>query len=169
MEDDRNIVVRNERTKMADPFWMWRDFDGIFNSFRRDMDRMLWEPALGFDPSPRRQFVRREFALPMDLEDKGDKLLLTVDMPGVRKEDAKITIEDGVLSLLVDSKEEKNEEEDGKYLFRERSSFSCTRCIRLPEEVDEEHVSARMVDGILNIEIPKKDQKEKIVKEIDIE
>ncbi|MGA1820133.1 MAG: Hsp20/alpha crystallin family protein [Thermoplasmatota archaeon] len=168
MKDDRNIMVRNDRAKMADPFWMWRDFDDIFNSFRRDMDRMFLEPSLGFVPTPRVQVLRRNYNMPMDLEDKGDKLLLTVEMPGVKREDAKITIEDGVLSVLVDSSEERKEEEEGKYLYRERSSFSCTRCIRLPEEVDEENVSATMVDGVLHVEIPKANPKEKVVKEIEI-
>ncbi|MGA1866456.1 MAG: hypothetical protein ACMUFK_03190, partial [Thermoplasmatota archaeon] len=67
MKDDRNVVVRDGRAKMTDPFWMWRDFDDIFNSFRRDMDRMLWEPTFGFGVSPGRRLVRREFTHPMDL------------------------------------------------------------------------------------------------------
>jgi len=103
MKDDRNIVVRNNKAKMTDPIWMWRDFDDIFNAFRRDMDRMFLEPSMGFEPSPGMQVLKRSYNMPMDLEDRGDKLLLSVEMPGVKREDAKITIEDGVLSVRVDA------------------------------------------------------------------
>ena len=65
--------------------------------------------------------------------------------------------------------DEKEESEEGKYLFRERSSFSCSRCIRLPENIDEENVSAKMIDGVLHIEIPKAEPEKKEVKTIDIE
>jgi HSP20 family protein len=104
----------------------------------------------------------------MDLEDHGDKLELSVELPGAKKEDAKISIEDNVLTVSVATKEEKEEKEEGRYLFRERSSMSCSRSVRLPVEVDEGKVSARMDNGILKIEMPKVHPKEKQAREIKI-
>ena len=167
--DNKKVVVRNNDRRIADPFGIWTDFDDVFNAFRRDMDRMFWDPSFGSSMVPRMRVVRRGYQMPMNLEDKGDSLLLTVEMPGVKKEETKLSIEDGVLSISVKSEEENEEFEEGKYLFKERASFSCSRCVRLPEEVDEENVSAKMIDGVLNIEIPKTHPKEKVVKEIDIE
>ena len=166
---NRKVVVRNNDRRLMDPFGTWTDFDDIFNAFRRDMNRMLWDPSPGFGTAPRMRVIRRGYQMPMNLEDRENSFLLTVEMPGVKKEDTKLSIEDGVLSISVKAEDEKEESEEGKYLFRERSAFSCSRCVRLPENVDEEKVSAKMVDGVLHIEIPKQEPEAKVVKEIDIE
>lgn len=167
--DTTKVVVRNNDRRIMDPFGFWTDFDDIFNAFRRDMDRMFWSPSIGSSMAPRMRVVRRGYQMPMNLEDKGDELLLTVEMPGVKKEDMKLSIDDGVLSISVKAEDEDEGSEEGKYLFKERSSFYCSRCVRLPENIDEENVSAKMVDGVLHIEIPKSEPEKKEVKEIDID
>jgi HSP20 family protein len=166
---NKKVVVRNNDNRMTEPFGMWDDFDNIFNAFRRDMDRMFWGPSIGSPLVPRMRVIRRGYQMPMNLEDKENSLLLTIEMPGVKKEDTKLSIEDGLLTISVKGRDEKEESEEGKYLFRERSSFSCSRCVRLPENIDEENVSAKMVDGVLHIEIPKIEPEMKEVKEITIE
>jgi HSP20 family protein len=167
--ENKKIVVRNRDQNLIDPFGMWDDFDSIFNAFRRDMDRMFWSPSIRSPVVPRMRVIRKGYQMPMNLEDREGSLLLTVEMPGVKKEDTKLSIEDGLLTISVKGEDEKEESEEGKYLFRERSSFSCSRCVRLPENVDEENVSAKMVDGVLHIEIPKNEPEKKEAKEITIE
>jgi HSP20 family protein len=165
-EQDKRMVVRNGDKGVFTPFGLWEDFDDLFNAFKSDMDRMFWSP-ISREPSKIRVFPGRTY-MPMDLEDQGDKLELSIELPGAKKEDAKISLEDNVLTISVESKEEKEEKEEGRYLFRERSSMSCSRSVKLPVEVDEGKVSARMDNGILKIEMPKVHPKEKKAKEIKI-
>lgn len=168
MKDDRKMVLRNdikEPAYLVDP---WRDVDDLFNTFRRDMDRMLLDP-FGFElPRPRMKALRSVQFMPMNLEDLGEKLLLTVEMPGVNKDDTKISLEEDILTISVDSKAE-NEEKEKNYLLRERSFYSCQRSVRLPVDVLGEKVSAKMDNGVLHVELPKKHPKEPKKKDIKIE
>lgn len=164
---DRRIVLRNGDRRAVNPFGMWDDFDDLFNSFRRDMDRMIWSPMT--HEVPRMRLVKRTSYMPMDMEDNGEKFSLTIELPGVKKEDIKLSLDDDLLTISVDSKEEKEESEEGKYLFRERSSYSCSRSVKLPETVDEEGIKANMKEGVLKIELPKKEPESKEKREITIE
>ncbi|MGA1872439.1 MAG: Hsp20/alpha crystallin family protein [Thermoplasmatota archaeon] len=166
-EQEKRMVLRDGDRSSMSPFGLWEDFDDLFNAFRRDMDRMFLSPV-STEPARIRVF-RRPSYMPMNLEDKEDMFLLTVDLPGIDKDDAKISLEEDILSISVESKEEKEEKEEGRYLFRERSSHSCSRSIRLPQEVDESRIKAKMIDGVLHVELPKSNPKEKVVKEINIE
>jgi len=168
MKDDRKMVLRNdvkEPAYLVDP---WREMDDIFNSFRRDMDRMLWDPS-GFDlPRPRMRAMRGVQFMPMNLEDAGEKLIISVEMPGVNKDDTRISLEEDILTISVDSKAEK-EDKQKNYLLKERSSYSCQRSVRLPVEVMGDKVSAKMDNGVLRVELPKMHPKEPKKKDIKIE
>jgi len=168
MKNEKGMVVRNEPADMPAPFGLWEEMDDLFNTFRRDMDRTFWDPFGGESHLPRLRMRRMHHYMPMNLEDKGEVLLLTVEMPGVKKEDTKISLDDDILTISVDSKEEK-EETDRSFMLKERSSYSCQRSIRLPQEVMGEKVSARMEEGILHVTLPKKHPKEKKPKEIKVE
>ena len=93
-----------------------------------------------------------------DIEDKGDHYLLETDLPGFDKEDIQIDAHDGYLTITASKgldKDEKNE--DGKYIRRERYSGSCSRSFYVGDGVTEEDIKARFEDGILKLDIPKKD------------
>lgn len=168
MKDDRKMVLRNEVNEPAYLVDPWREMDGLFNSFRRDMDRMLWDP-FGFDLArPKMRTVRSAQFMPMNLLDAGEKLMLSIEMPGVNKDNTKISLEDDILTISVGSNEEK-EDEKRNYLLKERSSYSCQRSVRLPVEVMGDKVSAKMDNGILHVELPKKHPKEPKKKDIKIE
>ncbi len=146
---------------------LWDDFDKLFTSFRRDMDRLFWDPVL---PSLLEDRISgMGDIMSMDLEDTGDKLILSVDLPGVSRDQTSISLEDDVLTISVGGREEKEEKRDeGRFLLKERRSFRSTRSLTLPEEVDEEKISANLKDGILRVELPKKSPKKKKVKKIKI-
>ena len=163
---DKRMVLRDSDRGTVSPFGMWEDLDDLFNTFRRDMDRMFWNPMV--PESPRIRVFRRQSYMPMNLEDKGESLELTVELPGINKEDAKISLDEDILNISVESKAEKEEKGEDYYLLRERSSFSCSRSIRLPQEVDESKVSAQMSDGVLRVTLPKKHPQKKERTEIKI-
>lgn len=107
-------------------------------------------------------------AMKVDVEDKGDSYLLLTDLPGMKKEDVRISVEDGVLTIAVEQKEEKNEEnKDRNYVFRERRSTSMSRSFSL-EGVNEEGITAEYTDGVLHLNLPKETQTVEKVKMIEI-
>jgi HSP20 family protein len=82
------------------------------------------------------------------------------DIPGVKKEDIQLDIDNDILSLTVSSKDEKDvkKEENGvKWHHSERSSTFMKRSLRLPETADMANVSAAYQNGVLNVTVPKKE------------
>ena len=99
-----------------------------------------------------------------DIKEKKDKYIVDIDLPGYEKENIKIDITDGYLNIqaTVNSKDE--EKEDGKYVRRERYVGTCSRSFYVGEDITEEDVKAKFRNGILQLEIPKKEHKDKIEK-----
>jgi len=107
-------------------------------------------------------------AMKVDVEDKGDSYLLQTDLPGMKKEDVRISVEDGVLTIAVEQKEEKSEEnKDRNFVYRERRTASMSRSFSL-EGVNEEGITAEYVDGVLHLTLPKETQTVEKVKMIEI-
>ena len=83
---------------------------------------------------------------------------VAMDLPGFKKEDISAKLENGYLTITASKgldKDEKNE--DGKYIRRERYSGICSRSFYVGDGVTEEDIKARFEDGILKLDIPKKD------------
>ena len=91
-----------------------------------------------------------------DVTDEGDCYKLTADLPGFRKEDINIDVEDGILTISAERSEEtEDSDKKGKYLRRERTYGSYKRSFSLGE-VDEDTITAKYTDGVLTLELPKK-------------
>ena len=83
---------------------------------------------------------------------------VTMDLPGVKKEDVKAELKDGYLTINASSNSQKEEKDkDGRYIRRERYSGSCSRSFYVGEQVTQEDVKARFEDGTLKLMIPKKE------------
>ncbi len=102
-----------------------------------------------------------------DLVDKKDHFLLSAELPGVKKEDTHIPVEGSTLKVTGEMKREKEEEEENYYCC-ERSYGSFGRVFRLPAEVDEENVDARLKDGLLEVKLPKKEHKKREKNKIEL-
>lgn len=92
---------------------------------------------------------------------------LEVAAPGLKKEDFKINLENNVLTISA-QQEQKNEETTEKYTRKEFSFASFRRSFTLPNTVDAEQVNATYADGVLKIELPKKDEAKKTPRLIEI-
>ena len=92
---------------------------------------------------------------------------LEVAAPGLKKEDFKINLENNVLTISA-QQEQKNEETTEKYTRKEFSFASFRRSFTLPNTVDAEQVNAAYADGVLKIELPKKDEAKKTPRVIEI-
>ena len=90
----------------------------------------------------------------IDLADSGDELVLVAELPGVKKEDLKIGLENGLLTISGERKDP-GLPENSRWLRNEVVSGEFTRVIELPHFVDADKVSAELSNGILKVSLPK--------------
>lgn len=90
----------------------------------------------------------------VDILERHDHLLIRAEVPGVRKEDMDVRIENGVLTLHGERREEKDVKDVSTHLM-ERVYGSFTRSFSLPTTVDASKVSASYKDGVLEVTVPK--------------
>jgi HSP20 family protein len=103
----------------------------------------------------------------VDITEDEDEFLITADLPEVAKDDVKVAVRDGVLTISG-HREKKVEEEDKKKKFHrvERSYGSYTRSFRLPDAVDPEGVDAKFDNGVLTVHLPKTEEPKSDAREI---
>lgn len=131
-----------------------REFENIQNNFERFFGDIDLAPFKHFNPS-------------VDVIREKDKIVIEAEMPGVKKDEIKISIKDNVLTIEGEKKfsEEKKEKE---YYRSERSYGAFKRSFTLPEDVDVENVKAKFEDGILSLSMNKIEPKQPEVKEIKV-
>ena len=130
-----------------------RDFD-LFDSFFKDDDFFT---------------KKQNNLMKTDVKEKKDKYEIKVDMPGFEKDNINLSLNNGYLEISAKMDKEDNEEEE-KYVRRERFYGECSRSFYVGDKVTEEDINAEFKNGLLKIDIPKKenqkDQKE--IKQIEI-
>jgi HSP20 family protein len=89
----------------------------------------------------------------VEMEQRGDSIVVSADLPGVRKEDVQIELTQDGLTISAERRDEREAGEEG-YRSSERSYGSFYRTIPLPQTVDREQLKANMRDGVLRITIP---------------
>lgn len=90
---------------------------------------------------------------PADVEETNDAVIVTLDLPGINKEDTDISILDNELRIVAERKEEKEESERG-YHKHERTYNRFERLIPLPVAIKAEEASAKIDNGVLRISLP---------------
>ena len=95
-----------------------------------------------------------------DIKEHKNHYLIMVDLPGYNKDDIKISIEDGYLTISATMNKEDEEKEHGKFVRRERYFGECSRSFYVGDDVEVEDIKASFKNGTLNLEIPKKEQKQ---------
>jgi HSP20 family protein len=93
----------------------------------------------------------------VDISETEAEYAIKAELPEVKKEDVKVTVEDGVLTIQGERKQEK-EEKGKKYHRIERSYGRFVRSFTLPDTVDEGKVRAEYADGVLNLHLPKSEK-----------
>lgn len=97
-----------------------------------------------------------------DIKEKTDKYLIGIELPGYQKENIKINVEDGYLTVHAEINSDNEEKEEGKFVRRERYVGSCSRSFYVGNEVKSEDIKASFKNGILKIEVPKKEYKKEL-------
>jgi HSP20 family protein len=131
----------------------WREMPTVQNRLNRFFDdpffrlsRMADEDGLGmWNPA-------------IDLYEKDDHFVIKAELPGIKKDDIKVDLKDRVLTLSGERNYD-NEVNEENYYRRERSYGKFQRAFTLPVEVDSEKIKAEFKDGVLQIEVPKPEDK----------
>ena len=93
-----------------------------------------------------------------DIKEHDGGYELTVDLPGVKKDDIKAELNDGYLTITAENNSSKDKnDEKGKYICRERYSGSYSRSFYVGDSITEEDIKAKFENGTLTLDIPKKE------------
>lgn len=94
-----------------------------------------------------------------DIKDEGDHYQLAIDLPSIKKEDIKLALDDGYLTVSASFNRE-DKENNGKYLHRERHYGNYSRSFYVGDQVKEEDIKAKLNEGVLRLSIRKTEEKE---------
>jgi HSP20 family protein len=132
----------------SNPF---EDLERMFERMSRQFDDAshLWESG-----GPLGRLVSEYETMSIDLVEHDEEYVATIDLPGFERDDVDIRVTDH--TLLVEAERDSTVEEDEeRYLRRERHHESMRRSIRLPNEVEKDQVTARIKNGVLTVTLPK--------------
>ena len=140
---------------MATTLTEWRPFSD-FAELRNRLDEVFREIGDG---------GRGGWTPSIDLVREKDRYVLRADVPGIKPDEIKIDVEDGVLTISGEHTEEKEEKEekekDKDYVRRERRYGSFSRSMTLPKGVEPDDIEATSKDGVLEVVIPAPKQEQK--------
>jgi HSP20 family protein len=125
----------------------FRDTDDVFERFFADAFRRL--PRQGAEGRP-----SLAWAPPADVIETEGEYLIKAEIPEVRKEEVSLTVQDGVLTLSGERRQEERED-SGKLHRVERQFGAFARRFALPEDADDQAIRAESRDGVVTIHIPK--------------
>ncbi|GLU11628.1 hypothetical protein SLE2022_283610 [Rubroshorea leprosula] len=145
------------RTNVFDPFSLdiWDPYDGFFTS------------ALANVPSSARETPAFANAR-IDWKETPRAHIFKADLPGLKKEEVKVEVEEGRILQISGERSRGQEEKNDKWHRIERSSGRFLRRFRLPENAKTDQVKASMEDGVLMVTVPKEEEKKPEVKSVEI-
>ena len=105
-----------------------------------------------------------------DIRELKDKYIIDIDLPGFKKENLNISLENGYLNIHAKVEKNENENNHEKFVRRERFFGECSRSYYVGDNIKEEDINAEFKDGILKVEVPKKEEEKnkKEIKQIEI-
>lgn len=106
-----------------------------------------------------------------DIREKQDKYIIDIDLPGFSKENIDLSLNNGYLEISAKVEESNNSDEEERFVRKERFYGECSRSFYVGDDIQEEDIHAEFKNGILMIEIPKKEEVKKIpeAKKIEIQ
>lgn len=134
-----NIMRRNEMAGVPD--------------FRREIDRLFedfFSPSAMAGSSAMQQFVPR-----LEVTENDQGYLLRAELPGMAPEDVELNVDNNVLTVSGEKKQERSEKGRGGYAYSEFSYGGFTRSLQLPPGTDPSKIQADFRNGVLEVQIPK--------------
>ena len=121
------------------------------------LNRMFARPVVRTNGNGKETLTVADWSPTVDISETDGEYLIKAELPEVKKDDVKVTLEDGILTIQGERRREKDEKTT-KYHRVERSYGSFVRSFSLPDQVDENGVKAEYRDGMLNLRIPKSEK-----------
>jgi len=129
---------------------------GELLSLRQAMDRLFEDSFVTARPWGTRTWGGADAGLPLDVTREPNALRIEAALPGIKPEDVQITVEDGTLTIIGESRAERTEKDDeGEVLVQEIRRGAVSRSIALPTGLEPDKASATFEDGVLTLRIPK--------------
>jgi HSP20 family protein len=122
------------------------DLDSLFN----DLFHGFGRPALKTEPSDSMAGMR------VDVHETDEEYEIHADLPGVKKDDISIILENDVLTVSASKNTESEKKEKGKVIWRERSSGSISRSFNVNPGTTQKDVKANFTDGVLTLAVPRR-------------
>ncbi len=123
--------------------------------------RNVFDDFFDFPSMPRQQ--QAISVMKTDVREHENGYELDVDLPGIKKENVKVKLEDGYLTISASTAQNDDEKDKkGNYIRRERFSGSYSRSFYVGEEITQEDIKAKFADGILTILVPKKEKQQEV-------
>ena len=135
----------------------WNDPFRELESFRHQMNRLFNEGYSQVGAARGDEGVAAAWAPPVDIAETAEALTFVVELPGFRTEDLTLRAENGVLTLEGERKFEK-ETKQRSYHRVERAYGRFLRSFSLPSNVDTDRIQAALTDGVLTVELPKREE-----------
>ncbi|KAF7154010.1 hypothetical protein RHSIM_Rhsim01G0227000 [Rhododendron simsii] len=148
----------SRKTNVFDPFSLdiWDPFDGISTS------------AIANVPSSTARETSQFVNARIDWKETPEAHVFKADLPGLKKEEVKVEVEEGRILQISGERSREKEEKNDKWHRIERSSGKFFRRFQLPENAKMDQVKATMENGVLTVTVPKAEVKKPEVKAIDI-
>jgi HSP20 family protein len=131
-----------------------REFSTLQNEMNRLFNTVFDTPG----PAPGNGGTMRRWMPAMDLVESGDHFVLRADLPGLSEKDVKIELEDTTLTISGERQAEHESRDEGWYRL-ERAFGSFSRTLQLPTGIDPESVTANFDRGVLEVRIPKPEER----------
>jgi len=135
---------------------LWEPFRDLMNLQAR-LDRAFKESGKSITGDAGEGFDSATWTPVVDISENSENFVIKADIPGVKKEDINIDINDKTLSIKGVRKLEKEESKDD-YIRIERSYGEFSRSFSLPQNIDTKNIKASYKDGILELTLPKKEE-----------
>lgn len=149
-----------------------RNILSTLNEMERWMEESFARPFSGFRLMPFRHMfqdlgAKGDIAPSVDVFEEGNDVVVKAELPGMKRDDVDVRLSDNMLTISGEKKSEASVERKD-FIRLERAYGSFSRTVRLPEGVRAEGVKAHFVDGVLEVRIPRDEDKSQ-VRHIDIE
>ena len=136
MRDLANVVERRPKIRA------FGDFDDLFGRFFESPGAIQGVDSKAFVPA-------------VDVSENENEYRIKADIPGVKKEDLNVSVQDGILTISGESRYKDEEKKDGRIIRQERRFGKYSRSMRLGKDVDTSNVKAEYRDGVLELALPK--------------
>lgn len=104
-----------------------------------------------------------------NIKDEGDHYLFEIELPSVKKENIKVSVEDGYLTIVAEYNNNDSEKNNGKYIRRERYYGTTSRSFYVGDAINENDIEAKLDNGILNLSVKKVEEKKPEKRYIEIQ